>query len=140
MRLQVSLTERGLTLQAGLQGLELNPSADVTDHFSSLSRGLFSVFDSDPVNIIYNISECCVDIELWSCVECPLTHWTLAQVSCIPVSTDTDLAEVVSTWSGDRLSEHIQTDRALELLFRQETARGRHFWNTIKQLLKYFLE
>jgi hypothetical protein len=59
-----------------------------------------------------------------------LTQWTLAPASGIPVPTNTSLAEVVSTWNGDWLSEHIQTDGALELIFRQETARGRHFCNT----------
>uniref|UniRef100_A0A4W5N9Z1 Si:ch73-127m5.1 n=1 Tax=Hucho hucho TaxID=62062 RepID=A0A4W5N9Z1_9TELE len=51
-----------------------------------------------------------------------LTHWTLAQVSGIPASADTDLAEVVCTWSGNWLSEHIQINRALELIFYNNLA------------------
>lgn len=47
------------------------------------------------------------------------------------MSTDTGHAEIVSAWSGDGLSEHSQTDRALDLI-RQETG-GRHFWNIITQ-------
>ena len=52
--------------------------------------------------------------------------WTLTHIIALTVHSDTGLAEVVSTCNRDRFSEHIQTDRTLELLFRQQTSGRRH--------------
>ena len=41
---------------------------------------------------------------------------------------DAGVAVVVSTWSGDWISEHIQTDRTQELLFRQDNAGRGHVY------------
>lgn len=63
--------------------------------------------------VIYNISECCIDLELRFLVECFFTNWAAVVVPVVPAFFKADLAEVVSTWSGDWICEHIQTDGTL---------------------------
>ena len=77
-----------------------------------------------------------VDTKLRSPIELLLAHGTVTQVTVVPVLGDTGLAEVVSTWSRDRISEHIQTDRTQELIFIQETAAGSHFYTGERSKLK----
>jgi len=60
-------------------------------------------------------------------LECFFTIWTVAGLAVVPALIQTGLAEVVSTWSADWISEHVQTYRALKLL-SQWTAGGRHIW------------
>ncbi len=66
--------------------------------------------------VIYELSECGINLEIRSLLECFFTVWTVAGLAVVPVFIQTGLAEVVSTWSADWISEHVQTYRALKLL------------------------
>ncbi len=65
---------------------------------------------------IYELSECGVNIEIRSVLECFFTVWTAAGLAVVPALIQTGLAEVVSTCIRDWISEHLQTYRALNLL------------------------
>ena len=66
-----------------------------------------------------------VDLQLWSTGKNPFAVGTLALDGLVPVFSDAALAEVVTTWCADWLSEHVQTNGAQELIFSQQTG-GRH--------------
>ncbi len=109
MRLQMSFTVRDLTHQTRLQGFQLSFLTDVTQNFSCFLRTfLFTV--------IYELSECGINLEIRSLLESFFTVWTAAGLAVVPALIQTGLAEVVSTWSRDWISEHVQTYRALNLL------------------------
>ena len=57
-------------------------------------------------------------------MEDSVAEWALAHIIAVPVLCDAGSAEVVSTRNGDRISEHIQTDRTPELHFRQAPQSG----------------
>ncbi len=108
MRLQMSFTVRALTHQTRLQGFQLSFLTDVTQNFSCFLRTfLFTV--------IYELTECGINLEIRSLLECFFTVWTAAGLAVVPALIQTGLAEVVSTWSRDWISEHVQTYRALNL-------------------------
>lgn len=118
MTFQVSLTERALTRRARLQGFLFRLCTDIPQH-----RRLFQMIFLFVV--LYNLSERCIDLELRFLVEWFFTNWAAIVVPVVPAFVKTDLAEVVSTWSGDWIYEHIQTDVTLELL-SQRTRGGCH--------------
>ena len=135
MRLQVSLTVGGQTNQTGLQGSEVGLSTDVTGHFIWFSRilvcaGSFVQLLGFPDLVSHPRNES-IDQDVWSLIEDCLTQWTLTHITGVPVMSDAGFAVVVSTWSADWISEHIQTDRTQELLFRQDNA-GRGHGYTLK--------
>ncbi len=71
MRLQMSFTVRDLTHQTRLQGFQLSFLTDVTQNFSCFLRTfLFTV--------IYELSECGINLEIRSLLECFFTVWTAA--------------------------------------------------------------
>lgn len=109
MRLQVSLTVRALTHQAGLQGFLLSIITDVTEYFRLCHTRLF-------FKVLHDLPERCVDLEVWSSTECFFTEWTGAILTFVPALVQAALTEVMSTWSGDRIGEHIQTHRTLKFL------------------------
>ncbi len=114
MRLQVSFTVRALTHQTRLQGFQLSFLAEITQNFSCFLRTfLFTV--------TYELSECGINLEIRSVLECFFTVWTAAGLAVVPALIQTGLAEVVSTWSRDWISEHAQTYRALNLLSQLTT-------------------
>ncbi len=91
-----------------LQGFQLSFLTDVTQNFSCFLRTfLFTV--------IYELTECGINLEIRSLLECFFTVWTAAGLAVVPALIQTGLAEVVSTWSRDWISEHVQTYRALNL-------------------------
>lgn len=50
-----------------------------------------------------------------------LTHLLMSMhLQSVPVSADAGHAEAVAAWCRRRVSEHIEADGALELLFRQK--------------------
>ena len=51
----------------------------------------------------------------------------------IPVLSDAVLAEVVSTWCADWISEYIQTDGAQKLIFSERTAGSGHLYTKNKR-------
>lgn len=109
MRLQVSLTVTSKTIQAGLQGLELGPRADVTRHHLYWF-GRFLWFSAAGSFYLYWLSELIchqrnktTDMELRSLMELLLTHRTMSLIIVVPVHCDTCLEDVVSTWSKDKL-------------------------------------
>ncbi|KAI2666499.1 ORF V: Enzymatic polyprotein [Labeo rohita] len=102
MWLQMSLTVRALTHQAGLQGLQLSIITEVTENFRFCHTRLF-------FKVLYDLSECCVDLEVWSFTECFFTEWTVAILTLVPALVQAALTEAVSTWSADWIGEHIQT-------------------------------
>ncbi len=109
MRLQMSFTVRALTHQTRLQGFQLSFITEITQNFSCFLRTfLFTV--------TYELSECDINLEIRSVLECFFTVWTAAGLAVVPALIQTGLAEVVSTWSRDWISEHVQTYRALKLL------------------------
>lgn len=79
--------------------------------------------------ILNNLPESCVDTQFDPFVEVLVAQGTLTLLFASPVSGNTGLAKVVSTWSRNRLSENIQTDGAQELILRQERAGYRHICN-----------
>ncbi len=105
----MSFTVRALTHQAGLHGFLLSFITDVTEHLrSSLLKLLLKV--------LHNLSECCINLEMRSFSEFFITDWAETAWIGFPAFVQAGSAEVVSTWSGDWIIEHIQTDGALELL------------------------
>ena len=56
-----------------------------------------------------------------------VTQWTFTHITGVPVLSDAGFAVVVSTWSGDWISEHLQTDGTHELLLRMEKTGSGHF-------------
>ncbi len=109
MRLQVSFTVRALTHQTRLQGFQLSFLTEITQNFSCFLRTfLFTV--------TYELSECGINLEIRSVLECFVTAWTAAGLAVVPALIQTGLAEVVSTWSRDWIGEHVQTYRAPNLL------------------------
>ncbi len=109
MMLQMSFTVRDLTHQTRLQGFQLSFLTDVTQNFSYFLRTFLFI-------VIYELSECGINLEIRSVLECFFTVWTAAGLAVVPALIQTGLAEVVSTWSRDWISEHLQTYRALNLL------------------------
>ncbi len=67
-------------------------------------------------------------MQLWSSVKTFITHRTLAFGINVPVFHDAVLAEVVSAWYRDWISEHVQTDAAPKLILREETAPSCHVY------------
>ena len=51
----------------------------------------------------------------------------------IPVLSDAVLAEVVSTWCADWISEYIQTDGAQKLIFSEGIAGSGHLYTKNKR-------
>ncbi len=82
---------------------------DVTQNFSCFLRTFLFI-------VIYELSECGINLEIRSLLECFFTVWTAAGLAVVPALIQTGLAEVVSTWSRDWISKHLQTYRALNLL------------------------
>ena len=106
-------TKSKTTIQTGFQSFLSHSSAEITHNLRFIQNSFLEV--------IYNLSECCIDLEFWSLGEFLFTEWTVTLLTVTPACFNTFHAEVVSTWSGDWISEHIQTDRTQELIFRQET-------------------
>lgn len=129
----MNVAVRGKTLHAGFDSLLLGVSTNITQHHTA-GVNLLS-FCTPHVSICQlkrHELRCkprneSVDLEMWSSFKCFLTDWTLADWRALPVGCDTGQAEVVSTWSGNWLSKHVQTDGTKELLLRQETDAGSHF-------------
>lgn len=142
MTLQVSLTERALTRRARLQGFLFFACTDITQH-----RRFFRLFYFQLTSlfvVICNLSESCIDLELRLLVECFFTNWAAAVMPVVPASFQADFAEVVSTWSGDWICEHLQTDGTLELLTQRTSWKEemRYKWDIksikYKSIICYF--
>lgn len=58
-------------------------------------------------------------------MECFFAKRALVMFCVFPAGFQAVLAEVVSTWSSNWISEHFQTDRTLKV-FSQKTAAGSH--------------
>ncbi len=99
-------------------------SSDTPDTTSGLSAFFphrchteLQLFSQDFLfTVIYELSECGINLEIRSVLECFITVWTAAGLAVVPELIQTGLAEVVSTWSRDWISEHLQTYRAMKLL------------------------
>ena len=70
-----------------------------------------------------------VDTKFRSNFEFLFTQGAEALIGGVPVISDTDHAEVVSTACGYRLCEDFQTDGAPDMLLREEDI-GRHYLRT----------
>ncbi len=101
-----------------ISGLSFSFITDITENFSFTETGLF-------LEKLHNLSECCVDLEVGSFTECFFTQWTFALLTVVPALVQAALTEVVSTWSADWISEHIQTHWTLKPL-SQKTTEGWH--------------
>lgn len=121
VRLQVGFAVRGQADQAGLDGFHLQGcgSTDVAHHLTWLghrqrrSRGT----DYHVPERLSQLLEGCVDAHLRSAAEGFPTGGALTDLAAVPHFLDARLAEVMTTWSGDRVGEHLLADGALELFF-----------------------
>lgn len=119
VRLQVGLAVRGQTDQAGLDGFHLQGrgGADVTHHLAWLgrrrrrSRGT----DHQVPERLHQLLEGRVDADLRSAPEGSPAGGALTDFTAVPHFLDAGLTEVMATWSGDRVGQHLLADGALEL-------------------------
>lgn len=89
------------------------------------------------LKILHNLPESDVDTKFELFVELLVAQWTLTLLFVFPVFGETGFAEVVSTWNRNRLSEDIQADGALELIFCQKTAGCGHSWSMSLKSIEY---
>lgn len=81
------------------------------------------------LKILHELLVSGVDTKFEPFVELLVAQRAHALIFAFPVLGVTGLAEVVSTWSRDRLGENVQTDGADELIFRQKRAGCGHVCN-----------
>lgn len=80
-----------------------------------------------------------VYLQFRSSLEQFVTQGTLAPNINVPVPGDAVFAEVMSTWCGDWISEHIQADGAQKLIFRSQITSSKHVC-TLQNKSKHFRE
>lgn len=92
----------------------------------------FSALDSYLLELLCNLPQHRVHADVGPFVEGLLAHGTLIQMAGFPVSQDTGLAEVVPAGDGHGVGEDVQTDGAVNLLFRQVPS-GSHSYTAERQ-------
>lgn len=119
VRLQVGSAVRGQTGQAGLDGFHLQGrgGTDVTQHRARLSHGQRRSRGTDHQvpERLRQLLEGRVDARLRSAPEGSPAGGALTDLAAVPHLSDAGLAEVMATWSGDRVGQHLLADGALEL-------------------------
>lgn len=126
VRLDVHLAVGGQTHQAGFHSLVLPPGADVALHVLGLGKALLrrrpGLLESSLLEFLHHVGQHGVSGEHRPRVEVLPTLWADVDpqvVVLVPVVLDAVRAVAVSAWDGHRVPQHVQTDRAVELVLVQ---------------------
>lgn len=134
VRLDMEVAVRGQTHQTGLDSFAFPPGADVALHIVGLRKALTYlrrrvILESGLFEFLHHVGQHGVPGEHRPRVEGLPTLRADEDpqvVVLVPVALDTVGAVAVSTGDGDRILQHVQTYRAVELVFVQNHAGLSH--------------